>query len=219
MSFHGVPWDSMGFPDFPNLSSPSIHFPTHLSPLSHTHSLLSHHLLCLPPCFPDTLLTELCAFCWKYCWNYSTLYPCATTCTARLEFTIKWRTSLSTADTNAFRRKTLDRPGSNGTPPHPKPNIIALFPSLNHTTLHLHPLRTFPMTLNLDKMWVTITTTQKNRFSQWQSLQWTYEQLMRFPASPQWTYTTYCDDYICNYFLCAPEWIEWNFLGNRANNQ
>ena len=38
----------MGFPDFPNLSSPSIHFPTHLSPLSHTHSLLSHHLLCLP---------------------------------------------------------------------------------------------------------------------------------------------------------------------------
>ena len=38
----------MRFPDFPNLSSPSIHFPTHLSPLSHTHSLLSHHLPCLP---------------------------------------------------------------------------------------------------------------------------------------------------------------------------
>ena len=62
MSFHGVPWDSMGFPDFPNLSSPSIHFSTHLSPLSHTHTLLSHHLLCLPHVFPDTILTELCAF-------------------------------------------------------------------------------------------------------------------------------------------------------------
>ena len=45
MVFYEILWDSL---TFPNLSSPSIHFPTHLSPLSHILSLLSHHLLCLP---------------------------------------------------------------------------------------------------------------------------------------------------------------------------
>ena len=67
----------MGFPDFPNLSSPSIHFPTHLSPLSHTHSLLSHHFLCLPH-VSLTLFSQNSVLFTGNNVETSQLYPCAT---------------------------------------------------------------------------------------------------------------------------------------------